>query len=149
MGAYWERLTSEDRNMRQAMRQGLEYLRSEHALPHLLRGLEILSDHEIRSAIVDCLEQIGDARAIPLMTRLQRETAYTDWTLSRHIARVLRVIEIRNRSNPHRFLLRPSSIQNDPNSLLRPAADTEAVVRRNEAEAAQTLVRPAEPPETE
>ena len=46
--------------------------------------------------------------AIPSLTRLHRETATTDWTLSRQIARAIRVIEKQNAGGNHRTLLRPA-----------------------------------------
>jgi hypothetical protein len=125
MDAFWENLHSPDAARRHAMQEGLKFLRSAHAVPHLLRGLERSGDHATRAAIVDCLEEIADPRAIAMLTRLRQETAHGDWTLSRHIARVIRVIEQQNRGQSHRTLLRPAqSPPQEADSLLRPAADS-------------------------
>lgn len=140
MDAFWENLQSADVGIRHAMLQGLEFLRSAHAVPHLLRGLERSGDHATRAAIVDCLEEIADPRAIAMLTRLRQETAHGDWTLSRHIARVIRVIEQQNRGRSHRTLLRPAQTPpQEAGSLLRPAASAP----RQEAENA-LLLRPTE-----
>jgi hypothetical protein len=148
MGPFWEHLQSPDPRIRQAMRLGLTFLRSAHAVPHLIRGLESVPDHDTRAAIVDCLEEIGDPRALGALHRLRRETARTDWTLSRHIARAISVIERQNRGNQHRTLLRPTEPPDAPEAvLLRPAADApDTVARRAEAEGTTLLrsVRPSE-----
>lgn len=147
LGVFWQNLQSSETMMRQAMLLGLEYMRSEHAVPHLLYGLQTSPDHTTRAAIVDCLEQIGDPRAIAPLMQMRRDTALSDWTLSRHIARVLRVIEMHNRDGQHQTLLRPSTTPPEPgSSLLRPAADTPENVQRQEAER-DRLLRPAEPPD--
>lgn len=150
MTEFWERLHSEDASIRRAMLLGLEFLRSAHAVPHLLHGLNTCPDHATRSAILNCLEEVADPRAIAPLTELRRETALSDWTLSRHIARVLRVIEQQNRGLSHRTLLRPSQTpSNEETSLLRPAADAEEIRRkRNETENAR-LLRPVEPSDDE
>jgi hypothetical protein len=140
MGAFWDRLSSSDPTLRKAMLLGLEFLRSAHAIPHLLRGLETSRDHAVRAAIVDCLEAIADPRALSTLTRLRRETAQDDWTLSRHIARVIRVIEQQNRGQNHRTLLRPTETPPDEEqSLLRPASDQNHLESEN-----TTLLRPSE-----
>ncbi len=119
--AFWNNLQSSDPMMHGAMLLGLKSLRSAHAVAHLLHGLEHSSDHGTRSVIVDCLEQIGEPAAIAPLARLRRETANTDWTLSRQIARAIRAIEGQNRNQQHRTLLRPvyASLDSD-DSLLRP-----------------------------
>jgi hypothetical protein len=140
MSAFWNGLQSSDPMLRQAMLLGLEFLRSAHAVPHLLRGLETSKDHAVRAAIVDCLEATADPRALSTLTRLRRETAQDDWTLSRHIARVIRVIEQQNRGQNHRTLLRPTETPPDEEkSLLRPASD----LNPPDSESA-TLLRPSE-----
>jgi hypothetical protein len=145
MQAYWQNLQSEDSMVRHAMLLGLEFLRSAHAVPHLLVGLTTSRDHAIRSAIVDCLEQIGDPRAIAPLMQLRRETAASDWTLARHIGRVVRVIEQQNQDEGHRTLLRAATTPDDAEeSLLRPAADSARI--RDQAEAAR-LLRPVEAPD--
>jgi hypothetical protein len=144
MGAFWTNLQSDNPMVRDAMRLGLEFLRSAHAVPHLLQGLEQIQDHATRAAIVDRLEQIADPRAIAALTRLRRETAQTDWTLSRQIARALRVIEQQNRGQSHRLLLRPSTTPPEGDrTLMRPAVDTPAMQDRHAAESAD-LLRSAE-----
>lgn len=143
MDAFWENLQSADVGIRHAMLQGLEFLRSAHAVPHLLRGLERSGDHATRAAIVDCLEEIADPRAIAMLTRLRQETAHGDWTLSRHIARVIRVIEQQNRGRSHRTLLRPAQTPpQEADSLLRPAADSPDAAHRGAENA--LLLRPTD-----
>jgi hypothetical protein len=144
MDAFWENLHSADPMLRGAMLLGLEFLRSAHAVPHLVRGLEQSEDHATRSAIVDCLEEIADPRAIAPLIRLRQATALSDWTLSRHIGRVLRVIEQQNRGQFHRTLLRPSQTPPGNNeSLLRPAADPADIVQRRAETERAMLLRPA------
>lgn len=118
MDVFWEQLQSPVPMVRQAMLLGLEDLRDAHAVPHLLRGLEQSHDHDTRHAIVDCLEQIGDPRAIAGLTHLRRDTAYSDWTLSRHIQRAIRVIELHNRGRHHRQLLRASEMPPENDRML-------------------------------
>jgi hypothetical protein len=142
MEDFWENLQSPKPGLRQAMRLGLTFLRSAHAVPHLLRGLQALTDHETRAAIVDCLEEISDPRALEVLHRLRRETAQSDWTLSRHLARAIRVIERQNRGNQHRTLLRPTQPPANPEeTLLRPAADPPDAVQRRAEEDRATLLR--------
>lgn len=142
MDAFWENLCSPDTARRHAMLEGLKFLRSAHAVPHLLRGLERSGDHAIRSAIVDCLEEIADPRAIATLARLRQETAHGDWTLSRHIARAIRVIEQQNRGRSHRTLLRPAQTPpEEAASLLRPAADSSDAPDGQ----GKQLLRPEEP----
>lgn len=124
MQAFWDGLQSEDPMRRRAMLLGLEFLRSAHAVPHLLRGLEQSRDHGVRSLLVENLEVIADPTALPTLIRLRRDTAHSDWTLSRLIARAIRVIEHQNAGRHHRTLLRAATSPPDPDeSLLRPAAD--------------------------
>lgn len=138
MEPFWQGLQGEDTMRRNAMLLGLKYLRSTHAVPHLLHGLEYLTDHTARAAIVDCLEQISEASSLETLARLRRETAAADWTLSRHIARAMRVIEQQNQGRLQRILLRPSDAPMDPDRLLRPAepipphADTDELLRQSE-----------------
>jgi hypothetical protein len=139
MQDFWTYLQSKDPLTRQAMLLGLEFLRSAHALPHLLNGLQISQDHAVRAAIVNCLEQIADPHALPTLAQLRRETAHSDWTLSRQIARAMRVIEHQNRGQQHRTLLRPTERPDkEENALLRPVRPSSA-----EQESAW-LVRPVE-----
>lgn len=144
MQDFWNRLRNPDPMVRGAMLLGLEFLRSAHAVPHLLHGLETSQDHALRAAIVDCLEQISDPRSISPLTRLARETALSDWTLSRHIGRVLRVIEWQNRGEAQRTLLRSVETPEDHGTLLRPASDASAAMQKRHASENGLLLRPAE-----
>jgi len=143
MDAFWENLQSSDTLIRDAMRLGLTFLRSAHAVPHLLRGLERIPDNATRAAIVDCLEEIADPRALAPLIRLRQETAQYDWPLSRQIARAIRIIEQQNRDNGHRTLLRPSATPaDDEEALLRPVTAAPDTRQAAEADRAQ-LLRPA------
>lgn len=145
MDAFWEQLQSPFPAMRQAMRLGLTFLRSAHAVPHLIRGLETSSDHDIRAAIVDSLEEISDPRALSVLHQLRRETAQSDWTLSRHIARAIRVIERQNQGHHHRTLLRATEPPSHPEeTLLRPATDTPQKEGQRAADDFQQLLRSVE-----
>ncbi len=126
LGFFWKTLREGDTMHRHAMLHGFSFLRSSHSVPHLLEGFRRSPEHTIRAAIVDCLEQIGVPEALPMLIELKRETAYTDWTLSRHIARAIRVIEMHNRNHIQQQLLRPTSPPpQDDRGLLRPALDNE------------------------
>ncbi len=134
---YWDRFQFGDTMTRSAMSHGLEFLRANHAALSLLFGLTYCSIHTLQAAIVDCLEQIGDPQALPTLHRLRRETAFSDWTLSRHLSRAIAVIERQNAGQQERTLLRPTSeLSDDTDSLLRPLADE---VRREREH--QTLLR--------
>ncbi len=137
--AFWDNFRSPDPILRQAMLVGLDFLRAEHAVPQLLFGLEYCRDHASRAAIVDCLEQVADPLALAPLARLRRESAHADWTLSRHIARVMGIIELHNPAQNQRTLLRPAAPHRDPASLLRPASDADARERAD----AEGLLRPA------
>lgn len=136
---FWKELESSDPMIQSAMRLGLEFLRAAHATPHLLLGLELSGEHITRSRIVDCLEQIAEPSAIPALVRLRLATAETDWTLSRQIARCIRVIEQQNSGENERLLLRPSG---NADGLLRPASLEDNGVRKEET---ASLLRPAHP----
>jgi hypothetical protein len=123
LGPFWDRLSGADPIERGAMSIGLDALRAAHATPHLLAGLERVSDHHTRSLIVDCLEQVGDPDAVPGLARLQRESALPDWTLSRKIGRAIHAIGLRNPEHDGRTLLRPTEIEPDTD-LVRPVSDT-------------------------
>jgi hypothetical protein len=139
MEPFWEHLLSADPVARGAMLLGLRHLSEAHAVRQLLHGLEELSDHATRAAIVDHLEKMAEPSAIPTLIRLRRETANTDWTLSRQIARAIRVIERQNDSGQHRVLLRPATAPPDEDrSLLRP------MIGDHPADPAE-LLRPVEP----
>lgn len=127
LGPFWDGLQSRDPMMQRAMSLGLEFLRSAHAVPHLLHGLQHTRDHATRAAIVEALEQIADPHALSALARLRRETAGSDWTLSRQIARTIRVIEQQNPGAHVRILLRPSDTPPDYDSLLlRPVSNAPA-----------------------
>ncbi len=141
MGAFWDALHSNEPMRRHAMLLGVELLRNAHAVPHLLRGLEQCPHHDSRCVLVNALEQISDPHALETMIRLRRETAHTDWPLSRQLARAIQVIEQQNRNQHHRTLLRPSLAASDePEALLRPAADTKRLRAEEEK-----LLRPIKP----
>lgn len=142
LGPFWDGLQSTDSMMQRAMTQGLDFLRAAHAVPHLLVGLEQTREHVTRVAIVECLEQIGDPHALPVLARVRRETAASDWTLSRLIARTIRVIEQQNPGAQVRILLRPSNTPPDYDDLLlRPAPDAPPDTQTPPDRAA--LLRPA------
>ncbi len=106
MQSFWDGLESRNQTMQRAMLLGLTLLREAHAVPHMLIGLEQTCTHAARTAIVEALEEIGDPHALGALARLRRETAGYDWTLSRQIARTIRVIEQQNPGAHVRVLLR-------------------------------------------
>ena len=135
----WTLLQGESLFSRRAMQVGVELLATQYAVAHLVAGLEFCHKHNARAFIADQLEMMGDASALPSLYRVYRECAKTDWTLARHIARVIGIIETRiasdvSLSSKTRQLLRPSAMppHNFPD-LLR------------SVDAATMLVRPAEP----
>ncbi len=143
---YWQNLTSDNPQLRQSMRYGLKFFRSAHAVPHLLTTLENVPDHDIRAQIVDILEQIGEPSAIPVLMRLKKQTALTDWPLSRHIGRAIKVIERQDKNHHYGTLLRPSeappAIEKE---LLRPAGSANLDAERDRAD----LLRPNGTPTNE
>jgi hypothetical protein len=139
MEVFWENLHSRNELMRGAMRLGLEWLTSDHAVPHLLGGLDRSTDSDTRFAIVDNLARIGDPRALPRLYALRRTAALTDWPLSRRISAAIGVIEHLNRGQGPRSLLRPAPAPpSDPAVLLRPTTEADL--------APGTLLRSADPP---
>jgi hypothetical protein len=135
---FWENLHSGNALMRGAMRLGLEWLTSDHAVPHLLCGLDRSTDSDTRFALVDNLARIGDPRALPRLYALRRTAALTDWPLARRISAAIGVIEHLNREQAHRSLLRPAQAPSqDPSTLLRPTAEIDP--------APATLLRSADP----
>jgi len=139
MEVFWDNLHSSNALMRGAMCLGLEWLTSDHAVPHLLCGLDRSADSETRFAIVDNLARIGDPRALPRLYTLRRTSALTDWPLSRRISAAIGVIEHLNRGQSQRSLLRPAQAPPpDPAALLRPVAETESE--------SATLLRPPDLP---
>lgn len=142
MQPFWDGLQSRNPMMQRAMTLGLEFLRTAHAVPHLLYGLEYTHIHATRAAIVDCLEEIADPHTLSTLARLRRETAGSDWTLSRQIARTMRVIEQQNPGAHVRTLLRPSDTPPDYDSLLlRPAQ--EMPLEHHASGDRKALLRPA------
>jgi hypothetical protein len=122
MEPFWELLNCPDPRTRNAMLLGLRYISAAHAVSHLLHGLEHTQDHALRAAFVDHIEKIGEPSTIPTLTRLRRETAATDWPLSRQIGRAIRVIEKQNAGGNYRTLLRPATpTPTQDEGLLRPA----------------------------
>ena len=145
LDAYWQNLQSDNPQIRQSMRFGLKFFRSTHAVPHLLSTLENVPDHEIRAKIVDILEQIGEPSAIPVLVRLKKQMALTDWPLSRHIGRAIKVIELHNRSHHYTNLLRSSDAPPVlEQELLRPAGTAQFDAERDRAE----LLRVENKPDT-
>lgn len=139
MEVFWDNLHSSNALMRGAMCLGLEWLTSDHAVPHLLCGLDRSADSETRFAIVDNLARIGDPRALPRLYTLRRTSALTDWPLSRRISAAISVIEHLNRGQSQRSLLRPAQAPPaDPTTLLRPATESDFETA--------TLLRPPDPP---
>lgn len=139
MEVFWDNLHSPHALMRGAMRLGLEWLTSDHAVPHLLSGLDRSTDSETRFAIVDNLARIGDPRALPRLYTLRRLTAFTDWPLARRISAAIDVIEHLNRGQTPRSLLRPAQAPSpDSDALLRPTTESDP--------APDTLLRPVDPP---
>ncbi len=125
MEAFWENLTGPHALMREAMQIGLEFLTSEHAVPHLLHGLERSTDSDTSIAIVHNLARIGNPAALPQLYLLRRVAALKDWPLARRISTTIKVLEHLNRGQAHRVLLRPASHPTDaPETLLRPTAET-------------------------
>jgi hypothetical protein len=108
----WEGLLDADPVRRSAMLDGVHLLRAEHAAPHLVYLLETSHDHAIRSLVVDLLEEMADPMPLDSLRRLRQETAKDDWTLSRHIARAVRVIEGQNPGTANSVLLRPTAADN-------------------------------------
>ena len=145
MKDYWKNLQSGNPRIRQSMRLGLKFFRSAHAVPHLLATLEHVEDHDIRAEIVDILEQIGEPSALPVLMRLKKQTAQTDWPLSRHIGRAIKIIERHDRNLNYTNLLRSSGAPPaNPDELLRPASAAQFDAERDKGE----LLRPEnKPPE--
>ena len=135
LSAYWQNLQSNDARIRQSMRLGLKFFRSAHAAPHLLSTLENVPDHDIRAEIVDILEQIGEPSAIPVLMRLKKQMAQTDWPLSRHIGRAIKVIELHNRNHHFTNLLRSSDAPPiSEKELLRPTTVAQFDIEIDRAE---------------
>lgn len=124
MDPLWHGLQSAHAAFREAMYFGLQLLREAHATSHLIRGLILTRDHNVRAAIVDCLEEIGDPQSLAPLHQLRQETAGTDWTLCRQITRTIRVIERQNHNHHHLTLLRAAQVPADvAETSLRPATD--------------------------
>lgn len=136
---FWENLHSENALMRGAMRLGLDWLTSDHAVPHLLCGLERSADSDTRFAIVDNLARIGDPAALPRLYTLRRSAALTDWPLARRVSATIGVIEHLNRGRKSlRSLLRPAQAPApDPSGLLRPTTESDP--------SPTTLLHPSDP----
>ena len=88
---------------------------------------------------MDILEQIGEPSALPALMRLKKQTAQTDWPLSRHIGRAIKIIERHDRNLNYTNLLRSSEAPPvNPAELLRPASAAQSDAERNRSE----LLRP-------
>ena len=139
MEVFWDNLHSSNVLMRGAMCLGLEWLTSDHAVPHLLSGLDRSTDSETRFAIVDNLARIGDPRALPRLYTLRRQSALTDWPLARRVSAAIDVIERLNRGQAQRSLLRPAQAPSpDPSTLLRSTTETDP--------SPDSLLHPTDPP---
>ena len=138
MEFFWENLHNGNALMRGALRLGLEWLTSDHAVPHLLCGLDRTEDSDTRCALVDNLARIGDPRALPYLYALRLTMAVSDWPLARRISTAIGVIEHLNRGRTQRSLLRPADAPPlDPAVMLRPASGADT--------APATLLRSSEP----
>jgi hypothetical protein len=139
MEVFWDNLHSSNALMRGAMCLGLEWLTSDHAVPHLLSGLDRSTDSETRFAIVDNLARIGDPRALPRLYTLRRLSALTDWPLARRVSAAIEVIERLNRGQAQRSLLRPAQAPPpDPGTLLRSTNESDR--------SSDSLLHPTDPP---
>lgn len=137
MDVFWENLHSGSALMRGAMRLGLEWLSSDHAVSHLLCGLDLSTDSDTRVAIVDHLARIGDSRALPRLYALRRSSARTDWPLARRISAAISVIEYLDQGQSQRSLLRPAQFLPNNATLLRPTVEGDPE--------SSTLLRPVDP----
>ncbi len=138
--ALWNRLDNADPLQRIGMDYGLEILTAEHAVQHLLVGLETCKSHNARLKIVEALEIIGDVRTLPILAKLHRQAGTEDWVLGRNIARAFRAIHFRAKEEDAITLLRASSI---------PATELLHVMSAPEYDVTDLLHIPREEPGTD
>ena len=132
---FWYEAGGRAPHAKRMMQIGLSAMREAHSVPHLLHALETVYDHDVKSEIVDILEQIGEPSAIPVLMRLKKQMALTDWPLSRHIGRAIKVIELHNRNHHYTNLLRSSDAPPvREEELLRPAGIAQFDAERDRAE---------------
>lgn len=104
----WNRLQLPQEPQYSAMEIGLELLAAQHALEHLLFGLEYCRQHAARAKIVNDIEKAGDSSVLPRLFRAYHQAAEQDWALGRRIERALRSILGRTDVEVARTLLRSS-----------------------------------------
>ncbi len=126
MDLFWDWFESADAMRRSSAERGLAFLTLAHRVDHLLYGLVRSRDHRLRARIVDDLETMADARAIPTLARMQPDLARTDWTLARQVLRVLRVLDLQNPGLATRTLLRSTSGRTPEGELVRPVPESSA-----------------------
>jgi hypothetical protein len=117
----WQQLDADDPIAREAARCALQWLRAVHATQHLLFGLHYVKDHALRMNVVGMLEEIAEPQVLMALARLHRETAETDWPLSRRIARAVHIIAQQNAAPNPLTLLRPADPPDSFADLLHPA----------------------------
>lgn len=140
---FWSEAGGRSAHSKRMAQIALNAMRDAHAVPHLLYTLENIHNNDTKSEIVDILEQIGEPSALPVLMRLKMQKALTDWPLSRHIGRAVKVIELHNRSNHYGTLLRSSEAPPaNPGQLLRPADSAQFDAERDKGE----LLRPDSKP---
>ncbi len=123
MDIYWLKMQDGMEAESAAMRLGLGYLSAAHAVEHLVYGLVFLKEHTLRKDILLRLEEIADSRCLPALMKMKQEMSLTDWTLTRLIIRVIKVIEMVHRDEYQRTLLRASDEkQVAADQLLHPVA---------------------------
>ncbi|CEK16397.1 hypothetical protein [Chthonomonas calidirosea] len=139
----WQMLGADDPITRQAAHCALQWLRTVHATAHLLFGLHYVKDHALRMILVNMLEEIAEPQVLITLARLHRETAETDWPLSRRIARAVHTIAQQNAAPNPLTLLRPADPPASFADLLQPAIAVNTAV--TEASRTELLRSAGEP----
>lgn len=121
---FWQLINTADPLAREAFYHALNWLRAGHAVAHLLFGLQTLADHALRMTLVNLLEEIAEPQSLLPLVRLHKETAETDWPLSRRIARAVQLIAHQNASPNPTTLLRPAARPEYWDHLLQPFSQT-------------------------
>ena len=131
LSEFWNRLQSSHEPERTAMELGLELLTAQHALEHLLFGLEFCRQHEARAKIVRDLEKVGDSSVLPRLFLTYRHSAEHDWALGRQIERALRSILDRTDVETARTLLRSSHEPYEEllRNVAKPHSDTTGLLK--------------------